>query len=207
MRLDELVVNAVDGEVTASLPTEAGYIINVYNDDQLKTTKVKNVPYRLFDYGTGVVLNFPSDPDAVWCEYKLRKPELWGEEFSKDVPYSFGSQMYFDIGASYTDSSSSHLRLPDAGKVCSGNFWNCIEATGPGQSPVTHPAKWERVEIPFSFSPYLSKAVAADWLNSEMQIEASQVAEAMADRTLGNLIDNITRIQKQSGRINMTRTY
>lgn len=207
MRLEELNLSAFDGDVTASLPTEAGYIINIYNNDPLKTTKARQVPYRLFDYGNGVVLNFPTDPDAVWCEYKLRKPELLGEEFDNYASYSYGAQVYFDLGASYTDPVGPHIRLASSNKPSSGNFWNCVEATSPGQTPLSHPNKWERVEIPFSFSPYLAKAAAADWLNSEMQIEASQVAEAMADRTLGNLIDNIARIQRQAGRINMIRTY
>lgn len=201
MRLEELTLVENDGDVTAVLPTEAGYIMNVYNGNPLKTTRVRQLPYRLFDYGSGVVLNFPTDPSEVWCEYKLRKPDVLGDLYSPVVQYSVGSQIYFDSG------SGTGSFTPVAGKPHYGNFYNCIDTAGLNENPNTHPLKWEKVEIPYSFSPYLSRAAAADWLHSEMQIEASQVAEANAERTLSNLIDVVVRGQRQVGRINMNRTY
>lgn len=201
MRLEELTLAAYDGDVTASLPTEAGYIVSVWNGDPLKSTRVRNLPYRLFDYGNGVVLNFPSDPAEAWCEFRLRKPELTGDLYSPTQVYSVGSQMYFDAG------SGTGTATPVAGKPHLGNFYICVAVTNAGENPTNTPLKWEKVEIPYSFSPYLAKGAAADWLHSEMQFEASQFAEANADRTLGNLIDTIVRGQKQVGRINMNRTY
>jgi hypothetical protein len=47
----------------------------------------------------------------------------------------------------------------------------------------------------------------ADWLRSELQIEAAQVAEQEAQLMLDLEIDKIFRQQKQSIRINMIRTY
>jgi hypothetical protein len=201
MRLEQLTLNDVDGDVTSALPTEAGYIVGVWNGDPLKSTKVRNLPYRLFDYGSGVVLNFPSDPAEAWCEYRLRKPELTGDLYSNTVTYSPGAQVYFDSG------SGTGTVVPVAGKPHVGNFYVCMSTTTPGENPNSTPLKWEKLEIPYSFSPYLAKGIAADWLHSEMQFEALQLAEANADRTLGNLIDTVVRGQKQVGRINMTRTY
>lgn len=201
MRLEELTLTAIDGDVTAAMPTEAGYIINVTSGNPLKTTRVRNLPYRLFDYGTGVVLNFPSDPEEVWCEYKLRKPDINGDVYDNTLTYSIGAQVYFDSG------SNTGTAIPVPGKPHRGNFYNCMAVSGPNQNPATHPNNWEKVEIPYSFSPYLAKGAAADWLHSEMQIEAAQVAEANAERTLGNLIDTVVRGQRQSARINMNRTY
>lgn len=201
MRLDELTLNEVDGDVTAALPTEAGYIVSVWNGDPLKSTKVRNLAYRLFDYGSGVVLNFPSDPAEAWCEYRLRKPELTGDPYVSTQVYSVGSQIYFDSG------SGTGSVTPVPGKPHIGNFYVCIDTAAAGQNPNNFPLKWEKVEIPYSLSPYLAKGAAADWLHSEMQFEAYQLAEVNADRTLGNLIDTVVRGQKQVGRINMNRTY
>ena len=97
--------------------------------------------------------------------------------------------------------------MPIPGKPHYGDFWECIEATTAGQSPATHPAKWSKKEIPYIFGTYVSRGMYADWMRSELQVEASQIAEAEAQAMLEAEVDKIFRQQKQGNRINMIRTY
>jgi hypothetical protein len=97
--------------------------------------------------------------------------------------------------------------MPVAGKPHYGDFWQCLEATTAGQSPATHPAKWTKKDVPYIFATYISRGMYADWLRSELQTEAAQVAEQEAQAMLDLEIDQIFRQQKQSIRINMIRTY
>jgi hypothetical protein len=53
----------------------------------------------------------------------------------------------------------------------------------------------------------VARGAFADWLRSELQIEASQVAEAEAERYITDAIDIVLRQQKQVNRINMNQTY
>lgn len=201
VRLQELTLNENDGDVTASLPAEAGHILNVYLSNPLKSTKTLSIPYRLFDYGNGVILNFPTDPTEAWAEYRLRPPALNGDLYSSTQFYSTGVQVYFDSG------SSTGTFQPQPGKPHYGNFYTCLSNTNAGESPTTHPAKWSKVEIPYAFSNYLARAAYSDWLRSEMQADVAQVAEQEAESLLVQLIDQVTRQQRQNGRINVSRTY
>lgn len=201
VRLQELTVSVNDGDTTAALPANAGHVLGVYLSNPLKSTRAVSIPYRLFDYGNGVVLNFPTDPDAAWAEYRLRPPSLTGDLYSNTVFYVIGSQVYFDSG------SGTGTFQPMPGRPYNGNFYNCIVATNAGETPLTHPAKWQKVEIPYAFSNYLARAAYSDWLRSEMQPDVAQIAEQEAESLLVQLIDVVVRQQRQNGRINVSRTY
>ena len=201
VRLTELTLNVNDGDTTASLPVSAGHILQVYLSNPLKTTRAIAIPYRLFDYGNGVVLNFPTDPDEAWAEYRLKVPQLTGDLYSNTVSYSIGSQAYFDSG------SNTGTFQPQPGKPHYGNFYTCLAATNIGESPSTHPAKWSKIEIPYVLASYLARAAYSDWLRSEMQPDVAQIAEQEAESLLVQTIDTIVRQQRQNGRINVSRTY
>ena len=144
---------------------------------------------------------FGSDPSTVWGEYRIKKPELFGDIWSTSVAYSVGAQAYFDSG------SNTGTSMPVVGKPHYGDFWECTEATTTGQSPSTHPSKWVKKDVPYIFGTYISRGMYADWLRSELQIEASQVSEAEAQAMLEAEVDKVIRQQKQGTRINMIRTY
>lgn len=189
------------GLVTAAIPADAGEVLNCYDRDPLTSTRSSELSFRLYDNGTVQSIVFPSDPGTVYAEYRIKRTELTGDLYSATTAYSIGAQCYFDSG------SNSGTYIPIAGKPHYGNFYNCLEATTSGQSPATHPAKWQIVQIPYLFGPYAARGAFSDWLKSELQLEAAQVAEAEAQNTLTEAIDLILRQQKQVNRINMNRTY
>ena len=201
VRVAQLTVNGSTGTVTAAIPADAGEVLNCYDQDPLLTPKAQPLSYRIYNDGSVVKLVFGSDPSTVWGEYRVKKPELFGDVWSSSLAYSVGAQAYFDSG------SGTGTTMPIPGKPHYGDFYECLEATTAGQSPVTHPAKWAKKEVPYIFGTFVSRGMYADWLRSELQIEAAQVAEQEAQAMLDLEIDKIFRQQKQSIRINMIRTY
>jgi hypothetical protein len=202
IRVAQLTVTANgSGLVTAAIPADAGEVLNCYDRDPLVSTRSSELSFRLYDNGTTQSLVMPTDPGTVYAEYRIKRPELVGDLYSVSVAYSVGAQAYFDSG------SNTGTLIPIAGKPHYGNFYNCIGATTAGQSPSTHPTKWQIVQIPYIFAPYAARGAFSDWLKSELQLEAAQVAEAEAQNTLVEAIDLILRQQKQVNRINMNRTY
>jgi hypothetical protein len=201
VRVAELTVDATTGTVTAAIPADAGEMLNCYDQDPLLTTKAQPLSYRIYNDGSVVKLVFGSDPSTVWGEYRVKKPELLGDIWSSALAYSIGAQAYFDSG------SNTGTAMPVPGKPHYGDFYECLDATTSGQSPFTHPAKWLKKEIPYIFGTFVSRGMFSDWLRSELQIEASQIAEQEAQGMLDLEIDKIFRQQKQSIRVNMIRTY
>lgn len=190
-----------NGLVTAAIPADAGEILNCYDRDPLVSTRASGLSFRIYDDGTTQKLVMPSDPGTVYAEYRIKRPELVGDLYSPSVAYSIGAQVYFDSG------SNTGTYTPVAGKPHYGNFYDCLEATTAGQSPSTHPAKWQIVQIPYLFAAYAARGAFSDWLKSELQLEAAQVAEAEAQNTLTEAIDIVLRQQRQVNRLNMNRTY
>ena len=190
-----------NGLVTAAIPADAGEILNCYDRDPLVSTRASGLSFRIYDNGTVQKLVLPADPGTAYAEYRTKRPELVGDLYAPAVAYSIGAQVYFDSG------SNTGTYTPVAGKPHYGNFYNCLEATTAGQSPSTHPVKWQIVQIPYLFASYAARGAFSDWLKSELQLEAAQVAEAEAQNTLTEAIDIILRQQKQVNRINMNRTY
>ena len=201
IRVSQFTVTDVNGLVTAAIPADAGEILNCYSDDPLSTTRAVPISYRIYNDGSTVKLVFGTDPSVVWGEYRIKKPELFGDIWSSSVAYSVGAQAYFDSG------SNTGTSMPVAGKPHYGDFWECLAATTAGQSPATHPSYWQKKEVPYIFGTFLSRGMYADWLRSELQVDAAQVAEAEAQAMLEAEVDKIFRQQKQSNRINMIRTF
>lgn len=52
-----------------------------------------------------------------------------------------------------------------------GEFWQCVTATGPGESPSTHPAKWRRIQIPAAFRAVLGELTHAHLLKMDGQLD------------------------------------
>lgn len=195
------VTNDGAGRVTAAIPADAGEVLACYDENPLVTSRASQLGFRLYDNGSTQVLNFLSDPGTVWAEYRIKRPEIFGDLYDSAVAYAVGAQMYFDIG------SNTGTYTPVAGKPHYGNFYVCLDATTAGQTPTTHPAKWQIVSIPYLFAPYAARGAYSDWLRSELQVEAAQVAEAEAERIMADTVDIVLRQQQQVGRLNMNRTY
>jgi len=198
------VVDDGNGLVTAELPAEAGDILNCYDRDPLVSTRAAGLSYRIYDNGSVQKLVFPTDPGTIYAEYRIKRTELNGDIYLATQAYSVGAQVYFDSG------SESGTYTPVSGKPYNGNFYQCITATDAGEKPVSagvSSAKWSLVKIPYVLASFAARGAFADWLKSELQLEAAQLAEQEAQVALVDAIDVVLRQQKQINRLNMNRTY
>jgi len=109
-----------------------------------------------------------------WVEFRVRPPELDGGLFNTVTGYDRGEQVYFDE-----------------------DFYGCLEDAIPGQTPVTHPAKWSRLEIPYVFAEYLAQGAYSDMLGKpEGQAEKFGPENDMA---YGILVLEFDKVERQQG--------
>ena len=180
----------------------AGEILGVFNKNPQQTTKALSVGYELYDNGTEQrVIIGQKLLESGWYRYRIKFASLVGDLYSATTVYYQGSQVYFDSG------SNTGSYMPVAGRPHSGNFYNCLTNTNVGESPYTHPAKWQKVSIPYIFGPYMSWSAAADWMVSEGNVEGATVLEQKANGILDLELDKMLRQQGQFDKLNMTNTY
>jgi hypothetical protein len=201
VRVSELTLTTENGVTFAVYPANAVDILHVYVNNPLSTTSNKEVSFKIYQDGATKKLIFLSNPETAWVEYKIEKPVVFGDAWSASVSYRVGAQAYFDSG------SSSGSIIPVVGFPHSGNFYKCLINTNIGESPSTAPTKWQKVEIPYFMASYVPRAVHADWLRSEMQIELAGAAEQVAEYVLTEEIGKVTRTQGQTDRLNFIYTY
>jgi hypothetical protein len=180
-----------------NLPSDCGEILSLWSANPVNTTRNNQLTFLLNDERVYLTTNRSG---TVWAEYKIKVPELFGEAWDQPIEFKVGSQAYFDSG------SLSGVYKPVKGKPYIGNFYNC-KVNNVNKRPSEHPDEWEIVKIPYIFAPYVTRAVYADFLRSEGQVDAARVAEAEAQAFLGEEIDKIARQQGQIRRINFINPY
>jgi hypothetical protein len=77
-----------------------------------------------------------------------------------------------------------------------GDWYACLSATSPGQSPGSHPEKWKKLEIPAAFERYLVQAAYAALLPGEGQSDKRAGEARIAEQLLQ---DTRQRFQTQNG--------
>jgi hypothetical protein len=202
-RFTQVTVNEVSGVQEASYPAEADEIIGVYTENPLAKTNIKEVQFRIYDNGSERKIVFINNPGDCWVEYKVKKPYIFGDPYKNDIVYRTGAQVFFD-----TESESGSLS-PQMGRGYRGNFYNCISDTTVGTKPTSTGGanKWQKVDIPYFMAAYLPRAVHADWLRSEMQLDVARLAEEEAEMVLTEEISKVTKLQGQANRINIINNY
>lgn len=201
VKIVEISPTEVDGVTQYPVPADAEQVLHVYINNPLATTVVKELTFRIYQDGDVSKLIFLTNPTTAFLEYKIARPVISGSAWDSSIPYYVGSQCYFDSGS----NTGSVIALP--GKPHKGNFYNCIVNANIGESPFTHPHKWEKVNIPYFLTSYIPRAVLSDWLRSEMQFDLAQATEQEAEFVLGEEIGKITKTQGQVERLNFHNTY
>lgn len=124
-------------------------------------------------------VNVLSDVAYAWVEFQDPVPILRGDLLDEASAHVAGDRRYFD-----------------------GNFYLCLDAASAGETPATHPAKWELQVIPVEFQRYLEQGAYADWLPSDGQNDRRQVESKIADGYLGEVAMRLMGLQGQN---NQTR--
>lgn len=209
-----------DGIVTNNEGTfkiDIGTILQVTAEDPRTTGKVKEIGFSFDEYDQQVSGNVwttvnrliidAKDISNAFVTYRISIPELAGELWSAGTYYPTQSVYWaYSNGKYFAPTSGPSF----AGKK--GNFWKCITQTttapNPNNSstPVASDA-WEKVKIPLFFANYIVKGCHADWLKSELQIEAGYAIEKEAQAMLDLEIHKIIVQQGQVPRIKFNQIY
>lgn len=204
-RYAEVSVVESGGLKTVAVPSLSGEVVGITTLHPLSTTQAVYVSYALTEINNveTIIVNTPIS--KVWVEYRLKRPELFGELWSASVTYRSGSQCYFDSG------SGQGTLVPIAGYPHTANFYTTSSATLAAGTKPPHTgggsASWVKITIPYMFASYISRAVYADFLRSEQQYEDAGKADIDASAILEQEYDKELRQQGQIRRINFIDTY
>lgn len=127
-------------------------------------------------------VNVPFCQNKIWIEFRVQSPALTGLAFDATATYAVGEQMLF------TD----------------GDLYNCLTATTAGQTPLTHPSKWELVYLPQYLAQATCLAAAADFVATRSREDAQRL-DAQASAMLDKELDKLLRQQRQMRRTNFRR--
>lgn len=75
-----------------------------------------------------------------------------------------------------------------------GDWYDCVAATSPGESPGTNPEKWAKVEIPLIFQRFLITQGGATILKSDGARDTAAAASVEAGRILDEEIVRASKI-------------
>jgi hypothetical protein len=197
---------------TTTIENDVGYftpasnadeILGVFNKNPLTTTRALDIDYKVWeDNGVEKIVVGKSSSEGFYL-YRKSCPQLTGELYTAEnsVYYRVGAQVYFDSGA------NEGRFMPKEGFPHSGNFYNCITQTNNGESPSTHPAKWQKIEIPYNFGTPLAWGSTANYFASEGMINEASAIEQKYELAREQEYDKATRQQGQITRMNMVKTY
>lgn len=118
-----------------------------------------------------------------WVEFRQRPHQFSGAAYSAEATYDAEDQMF------YTD----------------GDFYKCLDDTTAGQSPATHPEKWERMDFPWVLAEAVARGAYADTLVGDGQNEKRPLEEQAAWGIIFREIDRIERGQNQNRPLPVTR--
>lgn len=145
---------------------------------RIEADNAQKVDMVLQDNGVRILGNDP----VIWLEFRKRPPSWTGSIYSASSTYAVNDQVYF------TD----------------GDYWKCTTATNAGESPLTHPAKWERVDFPYVLSKFVIEgAYAAVMGKNDGQQEKYPSESSEAYQLLLAEFDKIERQQNQGTQLNV----
>lgn len=146
--------------------TAIGLVRGVYDEEPAFATDPRRLLWAMGE--NGIHLLSEAVPASVWVWFKLREGEFNGADYSAAATYASGARKF------YASSTVGY----------EGDYWTATAATTAGQSPETHPSKWERVEFPAFLRPHVAQAAYADWLRADGQTDKAMAEEQEAERIL-----------------------
>jgi hypothetical protein len=84
-----------------------------------------------------------------------------------------------------------------------GDFYQCVAATNPGETPATHPAKWRKIQIPKEWRRVLARLTYANLLEIDGQKDKALVEKARGQEMLDDLVRDEANKDKWRDRPNV----
>lgn len=151
------------------LGAEAGPTGAVRSVSRLDPRRTCNPGFFRFEPTGDGTLVFGLEVGRPFIWSRLPTAIITGDPFDDDLAYSVDEQCYF-----------------------LGDFWVCVTATSDGESPVSHSAKWDRIDLPSQWRWVLARITYAGLLELDGQKDKAnderQLALARENVGLNDLI-------------------
>jgi hypothetical protein len=186
-------------QVTIQDPRTKGKVIEVgWSYDEYETLVGGNV----YTTVRRLIVDIAGSTE-LYVTYRISCPELIGDKFVNTITYQPGQIVYWAF------NQNSYFAPVNTTNAKKGNFYKCLVATNdaPSANNPTVGDKWERVRIPAFLGQFIIKAIHADWLKSEMQIQLGMGIEGEAKQLLDFEVHKIIVQQGQSPRLKFNQIY
>lgn len=112
--------------------------------------------------------------------------------YYRKVPYNYSGDVYSST-STYVAGQYIYYTRTTGALVGTSDYWKCVSATTAGQSPETHPAKWDIQLVPEMIYQPLVWQTYADWLIQDGQADKAAQAYVIADQKKNEEWDRIQR--------------
>ena len=112
--------------------------------------------------------------------------------YYRKVPYNYSGDVYSST-STYVAGQYIYFTRTTGAQVGTSDYWKCLSATTAGQSPETHPSKWELQPVPEMIYQPLVWQTYADWLIQDGQADKAAQAYVIADQKKNEEWDRIQR--------------
>lgn len=166
-------------EQAGRLPIAEVYNVWAADPREEDASVAKEMPFRVWvddgvDFG-------PDSADVFWLYYRQRPYAYFGKDLDTKQSYAVGVELY------------DHK---------TGDYWITTETVNAGETPSTHPQKFEREVFPYRLEDYVVYGVYADWLTQE---ENLQMAQAMGRRAKNRIEDEMKKVVHQQSQLPVTK--
>lgn len=160
--------------------TEIGEVFAVWNKSP--KSNQDNVDLTWYLSENGIQIAESNTTAFIW--FRKTAPEFTGNQYSQSITYTSGQQCYDTVA---------------------NNFYtaNTTVASGADNSPVSLPASWDLVSIPYIFADYLIRGTYADYLRHNGELDRARVAEADARDVLDHELLKLHTQQGQTTQIDV----
>jgi hypothetical protein len=112
--------------------------------------------------------------------------------YYRRVPYNYSGGTYSST-STYVAGQYIYFTRTTGAQTGTSDYWKCLSATTAGQSPETHPSKWELQPVPEMISQPLVWQTYGDWLVQDGQADKAVQAYAISEQKKNEEWDRIER--------------
>jgi hypothetical protein len=112
--------------------------------------------------------------------------------YYRRVPYNYAGDAY-SATATYVAGQYIYFTKTTGASVGTSDYYECLATTSAGQTPETHPAKWEIQPVPEMISQPLIWQTYGDWLIQDGQADKAAQAYNIVENKKNEEWDRIQR--------------
>lgn len=163
-----IFVKDIDPDQTGQ--TAIGMVEGVYGADPRLDPNARAIAY--YETQGGIIVT--GDHPEPWLHFKEPTPEYTGTDWSATATYAAADQMYFS----------------------DGDYYQCLSATSAGESPTTHPTKWQRLDYPTWLRGPVAQYVYGEMLKAGGNRQTGNLEQAAAEKAIRRQMEAVQQQQR-----------